>query len=84
MQNNPEVTIEISGHTDNVGNDTDNQVLSERRAQAIYNFLIENGVEDIRLSYKGYGETQPIDVNDTDEGRANNRRSEFKIKEIIK
>lgn len=84
MQNNPEVTIEISGHTDNVGNDTDNQVLSERRAQAIYNFLIENGVEDIRLSYKGYGETQPIDVNDTEEGRANNRRSEFKIKEIIK
>ncbi len=84
MQNNPTVSIEISGHTDNVGNDNDNQTLSENRAQAIYNFLIENGIEADRLSYKGYGETQPIDTNDTEEGRANNRRSEFKIKEITK
>ena len=84
MQNNPAVSIEISGHTDNVGNDNDNQTLSENRAQAIYNFLIENGIEVDRLSYKGYGETQPIDTNDTEEGRANNRRSEFKIKEITK
>ena len=84
MQNNPAVSIEISGHTDNVGNDNDNQTLSENRAQAIYNFLIENGIEADRLSYKGYGETQPIDTNDTEEGRANNRRSEFKIKEITK
>ena len=84
MQNNPAVSIEISGHTDNVGNDNDNQILSENRAQAIYNFLIENGIEADRLSYKGYGETQPIDTNDTEEGRANNRRSEFKIKEITK
>ena len=84
MQNNPAVSIEISGHTDNVGNDNDNQTLSENRAQAIYNFLIENGIEANRLSYKGYGETQPIDTNDTEEGRANNRRSEFKIKEITK
>lgn len=84
MQNNPAVSIEISGHTDNVGSDNDNQTLSENRAQAIYNFLIENGIEADRLSYKGYGETQPIDTNDTEEGRANNRRSEFKIKEITK
>ena len=84
MQNNPAVSIEISGHTDNVGNDNDNQTLSENRAQAIYNFLIENGIEADRLSYKGYGETQPIDTNDTEKGRANNRRSEFKIKEITK
>lgn len=84
MQNNPAVSIEISGHTDNVGNDNDNQILSENRAQAIYNFLIENGIEADRLSYKGYGETQPIDTNDTEEGRANNRRSEFKVKEITK
>lgn len=84
MQNNPAVSIEISGHTDNVGNDNDNQTLSENRAQAIYNFLIENGIEADRLSYKGYGETQPIDTNDTEEGRANNRRSEFKVKEITK
>jgi outer membrane protein OmpA-like peptidoglycan-associated protein/tetratricopeptide (TPR) repeat protein len=84
MQNNPAVSIEISGHTDNVGNDNNNQTLSENRAQAIYNFLIENGIEADRLSYKGYGETQPIDTNDTEEGRANNRRSEFKIKEITK
>ena len=84
MTNNPAVSIEISGHTDNVGNDNDNQTLSEHRAQAIYNFLVENGIEADRLSYKGYGETQPIDTNDTEKGRANNRRSEFKIKEITK
>ena len=84
MLNNPSVNIEISGHTDNVGNDNDNLTLSENRAKAIYNFLIESGVEAERMSYKGFGESQPIDTNDTDEGRANNRRSEFKIKEITK
>ena len=84
LANNPSVAIEISGHTDNIGNDADNLLLSERRAEAIYNFLIENGVEASRISYKGFGESQPIDTNDTEEGRANNRRSEFKIREILK
>ena len=84
LANNPSVAIEISGHTDNIGNDADNLLLSERRAEAIYNFLIENGVEASRISYKGFGESQPIDTNNTEEGRANNRRSEFKIREILK
>ena len=83
MTNNASVAIEISGHTDNVGNDADNLTLSENRAKAIYNFLIDQGIEANRLSFKGYGEQQPIDTNDTEEGRANNRRSEFKIKEIL-
>ena len=83
MTNNASVAIEISGHTDNVGNDADNLTLSENRAKAIYNFLIDQGIEASRLSFKGYGEQQPIDTNDTEEGRANNRRSEFKIKEIL-
>jgi outer membrane protein OmpA-like peptidoglycan-associated protein/tetratricopeptide (TPR) repeat protein len=76
---NKTVKIEISGHTDNVGTDRSNQVLSEDRAKAVYQYLIANGIDVSRLSYKGYGETQPIASNDTDEGRAKNRRTEFKI-----
>jgi outer membrane protein OmpA-like peptidoglycan-associated protein len=76
---NKGVKIEISGHTDNVGSDQANQILSENRAKAVYQYLIANGIDAGRLSYKGYGETQPIAGNDTDEGRAKNRRTEFKI-----
>lgn len=74
-----DITIEISGHTDNVGTDAYNNVLSNDRANAVYNYLINNGIPSERLSYKGYGKTKPIDTNDTEEGRANNRRTEFKI-----
>jgi len=76
---NKAVKIEISGHTDNVGSDQSNQLLSENRAKAVYQYLITNGIDASRLSFKGYGETQPIAGNDTDEGRAKNRRTEFKI-----
>jgi outer membrane protein OmpA-like peptidoglycan-associated protein len=76
---NKAVKIEISGHTDNVGTDQANQVLSENRAKAVYQYLIANGIDAGRLSYKGYGETQPIATNDMDEGRGKNRRTEFKI-----
>jgi outer membrane protein OmpA-like peptidoglycan-associated protein/tetratricopeptide (TPR) repeat protein len=76
---NPTLKIEISGHTDNVGNDQLNQTLSENRAKAVYQFLIDNKIDPSRLVYKGYGKTQPIATNDTDEGRAKNRRTEFKI-----
>ncbi len=82
MNTNPRFTIEISGHTDNIGNKNNNQILSEFRAKAIYDFLIHHGISASRLSYIGYGEAQPIDTNDTDQGRANNRRSEFKIKSL--
>lgn len=76
---NPTVHIEISGHTDNVGSDQLNKALSENRAKSVYQYLITNKVNAARLIYKGYGETEPIASNDTDEDRARNRRTEFKI-----
>ncbi len=76
---NPALKIEISGHTDNVGNDELNQTLSENRAKAVYQYLVDNKIDPTRLQYKGYGKTQPIATNDTDEGRGKNRRTEFKI-----
>ena len=76
---NPTVHIEISGHTDNVGNDQLNQTLSENRAKAVYQYLISSQVNPARLVYKGYGKTQPIAPNTTDEGRQKNRRTEFMI-----
>jgi len=76
---NPTVHIEISGHTDNVGNDQLNQTLSENRAKAVYQYLISNQVNPGRLVYKGYGKTQPIAPNTTDESRQKNRRTEFMI-----
>lgn len=79
LNQNPKIHIEISGHTDNVGNDQLNQTLSENRAKQVYQYLIANGISQDRLSYKGYGKTQPITTNDTEEGRSKNRRTEFKI-----
>jgi outer membrane protein OmpA-like peptidoglycan-associated protein len=79
LKNNPKLKIEISGHTDNQGSKTHNQELSQNRAKAVYDYLAANGIATTRLTYKGYGDTQPIDTNDTDQGRANNRRTEFKV-----
>ena len=76
---NPTVHIEISGHTDNVGNDDLNQKLSENRAKSVYDFLLSGKVDPARMVYKGYGKTQPIAPNDSDDNRAKNRRTEFKI-----
>jgi outer membrane protein OmpA-like peptidoglycan-associated protein/tetratricopeptide (TPR) repeat protein len=76
---NPTVHIEISGHTDNVGNDDLNQKLSENRAKSVYDYLLSGEVDPARLVFKGYGKNQPIAPNDTDENRAKNRRTEFKI-----
>ncbi|OFX69440.1 MAG: hypothetical protein A2X12_11570 [Bacteroidetes bacterium GWE2_29_8] len=73
------VKIEISGHTDDVGDDKSNMLLSERRAKAVYDYLVKKEIVSTRLVYKGYGETKPIDSNKTEEGRANNRRTEFKV-----
>ena len=72
--------IEISGHTDSEGPEEFNQKLSEGRAKAVVDYLVEKGIENIRLSYIGYGENKPIDTNNTDIGRAQNRRVEFKLK----
>ena len=76
---NPKVKIEVSGHTDNVGDQKMNQTLSLNRAKSVYDFLITNGIAAERLTYKGFGETQPVDSNDAEKGRAANRRTEFKV-----
>ncbi len=79
LKQNPRMKIEISGHTDNVGNEKYNLTLSENRAKAVFDYLIANGIAKIRLAYKGYGWSVPIETNDTENGRANNRRTEFKV-----
>jgi outer membrane protein OmpA-like peptidoglycan-associated protein len=79
LRKNVKMKIEISGHTDNKGTADYNQKLSENRSKAVYIYLIEKGIDKTRLSYKGYGLSKPIDTNDTEEGRANNRRTEFKV-----
>lgn len=71
---NPNMEIEINGHTDNVGNDDSNLALSQERAAAVVNYLLEKGIANTRLDSKGFGESQPVATNDTDEGRALNRR----------
>jgi outer membrane protein OmpA-like peptidoglycan-associated protein len=76
---NPKMRIEVGGHTDNVGNDAANQLLSEERANAVRDFLIAHGIEASRVVAKGYGETRPVATNDTDEGRALNRRTEVTV-----
>ena len=79
MVNNKTTQIEISGHTDNTGNAAYNLELSENRARSVYDYLIENQIEKDRISYKGYGDSNPIFPNDSDENRSKNRRTEFKI-----
>jgi outer membrane protein OmpA-like peptidoglycan-associated protein len=79
LQKNPKLKVEISGHTDNVGTAGHNLKLSTDRAKAVYEYIIQHDIENARLSYAGYGFSQPIDANDTEEGRANNRRTEFKV-----
>ncbi len=71
--------IDIYGHTDSTGTDQYNQSLSERRASSVANFLSNSGVQQARLETRGYGESQPIASNSTEEGRAANRRVELKI-----
>lgn len=79
LTSNSSLEIEISGHTDSKGSDDYNLNLSQGRAQAVVDYLIEHGVDSYRLVAKGYGETVPLESNDTDEGRAFNRRVEFKV-----
>ncbi len=77
LQDNPSLIIRIIGHTDNVGRERDNLILSENRAKAVYSRILSAGVMPNRLSYLGKGEAEPIATNDTTEGRAKNRRTEF-------
>ncbi|MBD1392245.1 OmpA family protein [Mucilaginibacter glaciei] len=79
LQLNKTVRIEISGYTDDVGNEQVNQVLSENRAKAVHTYLINHAINSGRLVFKGYGKSDPIVPNTTDENRSRNRRTEFKI-----
>lgn len=79
LDENPKLKIELRGHTDDIGEPDDNLALSSNRAKSVYQYLSEKGIDPSRLSYVGLGETEPIDTNDTEEGRKNNRRTEFVI-----
>lgn len=79
LNTNTGVEIEIEGHTDNVGDEKLNQKLSENRAKAVLDFLVKNGIDKRRLTFKGYGESNPKSDNSTEQGRKENRRTEFKI-----
>ncbi|MFN8206527.1 MAG: OmpA family protein [Bacteroidales bacterium] len=79
LNKNPLISIEISGHTDNTGTDEFNRKLSENRAAVVAGYLLENGITKDRISSKGYGSSMPVADNSTEEGRAKNRRTEFKI-----
>ena len=79
LKSNPSVKVEIRGHTDNIGSAQTNITLSNRRAQAVYDYLLTKGVSRTNISYKGYGPNMPIADNKTEAGRAKNRRTEFYI-----
>lgn len=81
MKENPRMKVLLEGHTDDVGSDAANQKLSENRAKAVYDYLLKNGVDAVRLQYKGYGESKPIADNTTEDGRAQNRRTVFTVME---
>jgi outer membrane protein OmpA-like peptidoglycan-associated protein len=79
LEDNATMKIEIGGHTDDKGSDAYNENLSENRAESVVNYLIGQGVNKSRLTFKGYGESTPIATNDTEEGRQENRRVEFEV-----
>ena len=79
MKENPTLKIQINGHTDNVGKPADNIKLSNDRAQSVVKYLVTKGIDIRRLSFRGFGADQPIASNQTDEGKAQNRRTELKV-----
>lgn len=79
LNKNPNITIEIGGHTDNTGQKSRNLELSNSRAKAVFDHLVSKGVPANRLTYKGYADGVPIADNNSEEGRAKNRRTEFKV-----
>ena len=79
LNENPTLKILISGYTDNIGTAADNQRLSQNRAKAVVNYIVSKNIDPKRLSFKGFGATQPIAPNTTEEGRALNRRTELKV-----
>jgi OOP family OmpA-OmpF porin len=79
LKQNPSIEVEIAGHTDSKGSDEYNSNLSQGRSQSVVDYLISQGIDSYRLQAHGYGESKPIDTNDTDAGQANNRRVEFTV-----
>jgi outer membrane protein OmpA-like peptidoglycan-associated protein len=79
LEKNPSLKIEIGGHTDNSGNEESNRKLSENRAKSVYDYLIGKGVDETRLTYKGYASSKSIADNNTPEGKAKNRRTELTV-----
>ena len=79
LNENPNIHVEIQGHTDDIGNNTSNLLLSKNRAKSVYSYLVGKGISNSRISSKGYGETKPVADNHTANGRANNRRTVFLI-----
>lgn len=79
LNKNPKLKIEIGGHTDNTGGKVYNQQLSEKRAKSVHDYLLENKIDSSRLQFKGYGDTTPVADNATEQGRTQNRRTEFTI-----
>ena len=82
LKENALMKIEISGHTDKTGSEPLNAKLSEDRAKAVVEYLVQKGIDRSRMEFKGYGSSQPISDNSTAAGRAKNRRVEFKILEF--
>lgn len=79
LKENPQIKVQVSGHTDNVGAPAENLKLSNNRAKSVVDYLVGKGIDATRLSWKGFGETKPVADNKTEEGRAKNRRTEFTI-----
>jgi len=79
MQQNKDIRIEISGHTDDVGSDKDNLELSEKRAKAVVDYMVDNGISNSRIRYKGYGESKPMKPNTSEDNRQLNRRIELQV-----
>jgi outer membrane protein OmpA-like peptidoglycan-associated protein len=82
LNENPSIKLEISGHTDTIGKQEDNLILSSNRAKAIVNYLNSKNIDPKRLSYKGYGSLKPIADNNSEEGRSKNRRTEFTVTDL--
>ncbi|MEC7645879.1 MAG: OmpA family protein [Bacteroidota bacterium] len=79
LEINKTLVIEINGFTDNIGDEVDNQLLSENRSKAVRNLILAEGISEKRVFYNGFGESFPVSSNDTEAGRSKNRRTEFKI-----
>jgi len=79
LEINNSLIIEINGFTDNIGDTSDNQILSENRSKAVRDLILLQGISESRISYKGFGESSPKSNNNTEKGRAQNRRTEFRI-----